>query len=94
MANDRIQGQESRSTEWWKVLLVFALATIGSVGGEMILFQYEFLIALGILALVYFLASLRFFPWKTPLREAFSIGIGVGMLIALVFLKFGIGGPV
>lgn len=94
VANDQIQGQGSRSTEWWKVLLVFALATIGAAGCETILFRYEVLIALGILVLVYFLGSLRFLPWKTPLRKAFSIGIGVGMLITLVFWKFGIGGPV
>jgi len=63
---------------------------VSTAFGEMVLWKYEGLVAVGMLALVYFLASLRFFPWKTPLRKAFSVGVLVGISVTVVFWRFGI----
>jgi hypothetical protein len=66
------------------------VTSVGTAYGEMVLWKYEGLVAVGILALVYILASLRFFPWKTPLRKAFTVGVLVGITVTVVFWRFGI----
>ena len=81
---------QGRSTELWKIVTVFILSTVGSAYGEMLLWKNEIIIAIGIIALVYTLGSLRFMPWKTPLRKALSIGIFVGLFITIILWRFGI----
>jgi hypothetical protein len=74
----------------WSIALVFLVTSVSMAYGEMLLWGYEGLVAVGILAFVYILASLRFFPWKTPLRKAFSVGVLVGISVTVVFWRFGI----
>jgi hypothetical protein len=88
--NEDPPTNQGRSTKLWKIITVFILSTVGSAYGEMVLWKNETIIAIGILVFIYALGSLRFMPWKTPLRKALSIGIFVGLLSTVILWKFGI----
>ena len=78
-----------KDTDLWKIITVFILSTVGTAYGELILLKVETLVAIGLLALVYFIGSLRFVPWRTPLRKAFTIGLFAGLLLTIILWKFG-----
>jgi hypothetical protein len=79
-----------KDTDWWKIITVFILSAIGSALVEVVLLKVEPLVAIGLLALTYFLLSLRFVPWKTPLRKGFSIGLGIGVRLPVILWRFGV----
>ena len=71
--------------------IVFTSSTIISAFLEVAFWKTDAIIAIGILALIYFLGSLRFVPWKTPIKRAFSIGVLFGVFLgSFIALKFGI----
>jgi hypothetical protein len=70
--------------------LVFIVTSVGAFGGQMALWRSEPLIELGVLALAFNLACLRFYPWKTRLRKAFSIGLLAGTIVPIILWGFGI----
>jgi hypothetical protein len=78
-------------TKLWKISIVFVFSTIIFAFLEMLFWKIDVIIAIGILALIYFLGSLRFVPWKTSIKRAFSIGVLFGLFLgSFVALKFGV----
>lgn len=70
--------------------LVIGLSTVGFVLSEAWLLRVEPLVAIAVLVSVYFLAAIRIFPWRTPFRKAFSIGILLGTIVVLGLWKYGL----
>jgi hypothetical protein len=69
--------------------VVFILSLAASICIEMLLWRTELLLAIFVPFVIYMLASLRFVPWRTPMRKAFSLGILSGMFVPLILYAFG-----
>jgi hypothetical protein len=88
--NTNAANSRENSIEFWKIAVVFIMSTAISTYGEMLLLKNDVIIAIGILAIVYFLGSLRLVPWKTPVKKAVSIGLFSGIVINIILWKYGI----
>jgi hypothetical protein len=72
----------------------FLFGILCSVISEYALWRVEWILASALTVVIYFLASLRWYPKNTPMKNSISIGIFVGtcgLIVAfIVFVKFGI----
>jgi hypothetical protein len=72
-----------------RLVLVFVFSTAVATGVEILLWRWETLLSFIVPFVIYILGSLRFLPWKTPVRKAISGGILLGMFTPLVLYTFG-----
>jgi hypothetical protein len=72
-----------------RLTMVFVVSALGAMSIEILLWRWESLLSFVFPFAIFVLVSLRFLPWRTPTRKAFSGGIFVGVFLPLIIFSFG-----
>jgi hypothetical protein len=72
-----------------RLSLAFLFSAAVGTSIEILLWRSESLMSFILPFVIYTLGSLRYLPWRTPMRKAFSLGALLGMFTPLILYTFG-----
>jgi hypothetical protein len=80
MATGTDQNRGFGAISWRVVSIAIASALISAIAMSVLWKQFAFFAFVGVA--FYFMGAVRGFPWRSPVRKAFSIGVFIGIVLS------------